>query len=81
MSPRKTKFKKKRYQKSKLYRSYPVNVMSDKRFEKGDKDGGYDNWIPFEDKNITVDKNKILNVSNMSVFIPVQGKKRKGEYK
>jgi hypothetical protein len=56
---------------------FPVNNMSDKHFEKGDRDGGYDNWIPVENKNIPVDKTQLLNTANASVLIPKQKRDKK----
>lgn len=63
----------------KEYVPFPVNAMSEKRFEKGDKDGGYDNWIPVEDADYPVDKTQLLNTSNANVLIP-KHKKEKERY-
>ncbi len=62
--PQKSKSKKRDYS------PFPVNEMKDKHFEKGDRDGGFDNWIPIDTHNIPVDKSKLLNTSNMNVLIP-----------
>ena len=44
--------------------NYPVNEMRDNHFDKGDKDGGFDNWRPYQDTNYPVDKTKLMNTSS-----------------
>ena len=75
--PNEKRKKQKSKNKGRDYEVFPVNEMSDKRFERGDKDGGYDNWIPFQDRNIPVDKTQLLNTNNMKVLLPKQTKKKR----
>lgn len=77
---RKTSFNLSKRQRSKRkrrdYHPFPINNMSDYRFEKGDKDGGYDNFIPYKDKNYAVDKSEIATKSDYPDLIPKQGKSK-----
>ena len=72
----KEKYGPKNSKRLKEHSHYPVNEMTMGRFKYGDKDGGYDNWIPIKDQNDPIDKSQLLNKSSGKALLPKQGQKK-----
>ncbi len=53
--------------------------MSQKEFEKGSKDGGFNNWIPYKGQDPT-DKSQLSTPATMPALIP-KDKREKIEYR
>lgn len=72
--------KRKRPQQSKAKRKYQIydpNAMSDYRFDLGDKDGGYNNWIPYKDRDEPpTDYGEYATKATMKSLLPAEGQKR-----
>ena len=77
MAKRKRKSQKSKQARLRAPYNYPFNEISDGRFVYGDKDGGYDNWIPIRDKDLDIDRSKYLSKANASALLPKSHQKKK----